>query len=331
MSTTVYGARTVNRRRRSRTELAEVDETIVAAVAEEHPVSLRGVYYRVVCAGAVEKTEEGYRLVGRQLLKLRRDRVIPHWQITDGTRYILRPTTYASTEAALADVAASYRRQLWRDQDSDVHILSEKDAITGVIEPVTNRWDVPLGIARGYSSETFVHSVAEAVRHSGKRKVFIYQLGDHDPSGVDAWRAFCERLAGFLGDPITPNMAATNAKAEPPDDWRVPDHVWLNATAYHFLTDDRGLATVTLARLAVTEEQIRDWQLPTRPTKATDSRSAGFTGGSVEVDAVRPSVLRQLVDDAIASHVDQHALALHREVEAQERAGLESLAGRWLA
>ena len=27
------------------------------------PVTLRGVYYRVVSAGAVEKTEDGYRLV----------------------------------------------------------------------------------------------------------------------------------------------------------------------------------------------------------------------------------------------------------------------------
>ena len=37
---------------------------------------------------------------------------------------MLRPTTHASADQALADVAASYRRQLWRDQDADVHVLS---------------------------------------------------------------------------------------------------------------------------------------------------------------------------------------------------------------
>ena len=61
-----YGPSTVNRRRRSRAELAEVDDAIAKAVAEEHPVTLRGVYYRVVSAGAVDKTENDYRLVGRQ-------------------------------------------------------------------------------------------------------------------------------------------------------------------------------------------------------------------------------------------------------------------------
>ena len=39
-----YGASTVKRRRRTGAELEAVDAAIVAAVAEEHPVSLRGVF-----------------------------------------------------------------------------------------------------------------------------------------------------------------------------------------------------------------------------------------------------------------------------------------------
>ena len=79
----------------------------------------------------------------------------------------------------------------------------------------------------------------------------------------------------------------------PPEDWEVADDVWPNVTAYEFFTTDGDtLSTVTFARLAVTEDQIRDWQLPTRPTKSTDSSSAGFTARSVEVDAIRPRVLR---------------------------------------
>ena len=38
--------------------------------------------------------------------------------------------------------------------------------------------------------------------------------------------------------------------------------------------------------VAVTPEQIVDWQLPTRPTKKTDSRSKNFKDESVEVDAI---------------------------------------------
>ncbi len=52
-----YGSGTVKRTRRTGVELAEVDDAIVRAVVDEHPVTLRGVYYRAVSAGAVDKTE----------------------------------------------------------------------------------------------------------------------------------------------------------------------------------------------------------------------------------------------------------------------------------
>jgi len=116
---------------------------------------LRGVYYRVVSAGAVDKTEASYRLVGRQLLKLRRAGQVPYSWITDGTRWITKPDTWNDLDAMLADAAVSYRRALWRDQGADVHIFTEKDAISGVLLPVTERWDVPLGVLRGYCSESF--------------------------------------------------------------------------------------------------------------------------------------------------------------------------------
>jgi hypothetical protein len=63
---------------------------------------------------------------------------------------------------------------------------------------------------------------------------------------------------------------------------------------------------VAVYDLAVTPEQIEEWNLPSRPTKMSDSRSAKFVAEhgdqSVELDAIRPDVLRDLVDTAIRSH-----------------------------
>lgn len=56
----------------------------------------------------------------------------------------------------------------------------------------------PVQLLRGYASETLIHSIAEEVQHSNK-PVFIYNLGDHDPSGPDAWRAFRQGVIEFLG------------------------------------------------------------------------------------------------------------------------------------
>lgn len=47
-----------------------------------------------------------------------------------------------------ADAAASYRRALWHDQDTEPVVFTEKDAISGVLYPVTSDWDVPLGVLR---------------------------------------------------------------------------------------------------------------------------------------------------------------------------------------
>lgn len=286
-----YGSSTVKRIRRTNMELEALDNAIIEAVTMEHPVTLRGVYYRVVSAGAVDKTEAGYRLIGRQLLKLRRSGAVPYSWITDGTRWITKPETHDSVEQMLADAAASYRRALWHDQPVDIHIFAEKDAVSGVLMPVIDEWDVPLGVLRGYSSESFAHSVAEALAGSlrrGKEEVYVYQLGDHDPSGLDAWRAFTTTVRGFL----------------------------------------EGLAPfVIFERIAVTEAQIVELALPTRPTKRSDTRAASFTGESVEVDAIPPSYLRGLLSAAIEQHIDPEKLRITRSVEASERDVLRRIAG----
>lgn len=290
---TSYGTSPVKaaRERRTNAQLAEIDAAIVNAVSTETPVTVRGVFYRVVSAGAVEKSEKGYSAVQRRLLQLRRDRVVPYSSITDGTRLRLKPDSWDDVEQMLSDVTSSYRKALWNDQDAEVIVISEKDAISGVVYPVTAEFDVELCITRGYSSETFTYSIAQTVQYNSGRgkRTFVYQLGDHDPSGVDAWRSFGERVRGFA-----------------------------------------PRAAVEFERIAVTAEQIILLHLPTRPTKGTDSRSANFVGESVEVDAIPASTLRQIVRDAIEQHVDPEALRLTRIVEESERDGLHALAGRWL-
>ncbi len=195
----VYGARSQAQRRRSNAELAAVDAAIMAVLTEEHPATVRGTFYRVMSAGAVDKSEAGYRLVSRQVLKLRRAGVLHYEWVTDGTRWVVKPDTWRDLEAMLADAAASYRRMLWHSQPVQVHMFTEKDALTGVVEPVTERWDVPLGVLRGYCSESFAWTVAETVKAAEKPTIF-YQLGDHDPSGIDAWRDFTAKVTRFAPD-----------------------------------------------------------------------------------------------------------------------------------
>ncbi len=282
--TEFYEASALNghRHRRTNAELAQIDAAILDVAEAENPVTVRGLFYRVMSLGLVPKTERGYYVVQRQTLKLRRAGVLPYGWITDGTRLRLKPLTWSSTQAALQNTAKMYRRDLWIDQDVHVEIWTEKDAIRGVIYPVTEEFDVPLMISRGYSSETFLHDTAEEINAHGKDSV-IYQLGDHDPSGVDAWRDIQRKLLGFV---------------------------------------DPGI-NLEFERIAVTPEQIVSMSLPTRPTKQSDSRAAKFVGESVEVDAIPSTTLRALVREAIEHWVDPEQLRICRVAEESERKALE--------
>ena len=66
-------------------------------------------------------------------------------------------------------------------------------------------------------------------------------------------------------------------------------------------------ADITWERMAVNPDQITEFTLLTRPTKSTDSRSKGFQGGSVEVDAIPPAALRRMAESCITQHIDEQA------------------------
>jgi hypothetical protein len=76
---------------------------------------------------------------------------------------------------------------------------------------------------------------------------------------------------------------------------------------------------IHFTKLAVTERQIVEWRLPTRSTKKTDSRAKRWKGDSVELDAIPPNLLRQLVRDAIERHITPTRLAVMEAAEASER------------
>ncbi|WP_197502571.1 hypothetical protein [Mycobacterium scrofulaceum] len=218
-----------HRTRSTQQEIADLEDAIYEVAARERPVTVRGVFYRVMSLGLVPKTEQGYRRVQNRVLRMRRAHDLPYGWISDGTRYSLKPDTFDGLHDCLTQTAQAYRRALWSDQGVHVEIWSEKDAISGVIYSVTAEFDVPLMIARGFPSETFLWSTGEAIRAEDVDLAVCYQLGDHDPSGVVAWEHTQRRLREF-----------------------VPAYVDL-----------------VFERLAVTPEQIIDYGLPTRPTKKT--------------------------------------------------------------
>jgi hypothetical protein len=179
-------------------EMEERRDRLLEIVEASQPMTVRQVFYQATVHGIVEKEETGYDKIQLTLAAMRREEVLPFEWIVDNTRWEQRPYTYTDVADALQDTARTYRKTLWTDKDVCVQIWLEKDALSGVLEPITNKYDVALMVARGYSSITFLKDGAEKLPVD--RPSYIYHLGDFDPSGVHAGEKIEEDLNEFAPD-----------------------------------------------------------------------------------------------------------------------------------
>src|SRR5690348_11692411 len=133
-----YGARPTKRSRRTRAGMETIRDGIRAALAQDHPMTVRQLFYRLVSGGAIEKTESEYKsTVVRLTGEMRLAGEIEFGWIADNTRWMRKPRTHSSLEHALNETARTYRRSVWDDQDVYVEVWLEKDALAGVLVDVT--------------------------------------------------------------------------------------------------------------------------------------------------------------------------------------------------
>jgi hypothetical protein len=278
-----YGTSHIKRRRSTKVEVENRREGLIDIVSAMKPMTVRQVFYQATVSNLVDKTEAGYRQVQSDLVLLRRDGVMPYRWLADNTRWQRKRNTFRSVEAALTETARFYRKDLRADADCYIEVWLEKDALSGVIYPITSMYDVPLMVARGYASLSFLHGAAEYINEL-EAPAYIYHLGDFDPSGVNA------------GEKIEEDLRAMAPDAE-----------------IHF------------ERIGVTEEQIEHWNLPTRPTKASDTRprtSATYPSNSTPSN---PTGLRRMVECAIEKHLPPERFEVLKAAEESEREILHKL------
>jgi hypothetical protein len=216
-----YVASTIKRSRRTKSAMAGIRAAIMDILSEDRPQTVRQVYYALTVRGAIEKNETEYqRTVVRLLGKMREGGQIPFEWIADNTRWMRKPSTFTGIESCLNSTAQFYRRDLWAAMPVYVEIWCEKDALAGVVMEETKIYDVPLMVAKGYSSISFLHSAAMTIQAKGK-PAHIYHFGDLDPSGVDAARDIEAKLRRYgPGAEIHfERPAVTRAQVE---EWNLP-------------------------------------------------------------------------------------------------------------
>lgn len=274
-----------------------------------------------------KNTEKNYKKLGSILSDARLAGLVDWDAIEDRARQPVIWSSHESIDECVDEALAHYRLPRWRDQPKYVELWVEKDALANVLRPIAAKWHVTLMVNRGYSSSSAMYEAATRFKEAcntegiaeklvplhkqlkeqglaegwevrevnrrlgqaykkmlddgeGRSPVLLY-LGDHDPSGEDMVRDIEERLKLF------------------------------------------GVAGLTVEKVALTMQQVRRYNPPPNPAKVTDSRAKAYIAKhgkhSWEVDALNPTTLTTIIEQAIRPHVDQGVMARVKAQEEEDR------------
>jgi hypothetical protein len=208
-------------KRRTRAAVTGIRTAIRELLEESHPQTVRQIYYALSVRGLIGKTETEYKMtVVRLLVEMREAGEIPFEWIADHTRATYGPNAYGSLAECLRATAKKYRRRVWDDAQCQVFVFCEKDALAAVLGQETDPYDVPLCVARGYSSISYLHEIAKLIEANDK-PAYIYHFGDHDPSGQDAARDIEEKLRRYSND-STIHFERVAVTARQIEEWNLP-------------------------------------------------------------------------------------------------------------
>lgn len=252
------------------------------------PLTLRQLYYRLVAQDMIENKQSQYQYLSEAVKQARIKGIIAWWQIEDRTResragdWIKQsPQDKIRARAGhLLDVADDYRRPKWEGQGKYVELWYEKEALANYFDSVAQRLGITSFASRGYTGWTSLHDAYTRFLEHTDEDCYILYFGDYDPSGMDIQRFIDEKLNTTFG------------------------------------------LDIDVQRIGLTKEQIEEYQLPPQPAKSSDSRYADFVQShgdmAVEIDALEPDVLKDLVRDNVSElydeeHYRQNVLPKQRE------------------
>lgn len=208
---------------------------LINSIIEEYTkvnlvLTLRQLFYQLVTRGIVPNTDKEYNKKLGPLLTTGRMAGVVDWEaIEDRTREADIPYWVRDLADALEDTIKQYRLDRQKGQKNYLELWVEKDALSGVLEPITSYCHINLMVNRGFSSTTAMHDAYERISRQeslGKKAIILY-LGDHDPSGLYMVQDIKKRLNEFGVDPeikpIALTMEQIKKHSPPPNAAKIKD------------------------------------------------------------------------------------------------------------
>lgn len=281
--------------RSSTNVIANANYIIDEYMAKGYVLTLRQLYYQFVSRDLIANTMKEYKRISSIINDGRLAGLIDWDAIEDRTRNLLSIPHFGDPASFLTQMAEQYAEPLWADQPCYCEVWVEKDALIGVVERPCNELRVPYFACRGYASQSELYGAGQrlSAKLSAGKRVIIFHLGDHDPSGLDMTRDNDERLNMFAGGIIDVRRLALNADQietydPPPNPAKMTD---TRADAY------------------VSEHGRSSWEL----------------------DALDPEVISEIIRSSIQSIVDKPRFDASLSMEHSSRSTLRMLGSHYNA
>ncbi len=261
--------------------------------AQGFVLTLRQLYYQFVARGLLPNTQKSYKRLGGIVGDARLAGFIDWEHIEDRSRNLALLQHFAGPQDALDKLAGWYHVSMWESQEWRPEVWIEKDALSGVIRGVCEENDVPYFCCRGYTS------LSEMWRASTRLRK--WSEGGQSPFII------------HLGD-------------------HDPSGIDMSRDIYERLRQT-FMADCEFERVALTMEQVEEYQPPPNPMKVRDPRAktyvAKFGDESWELDALQPSKFRELIEHQLGRIRDQKLWDADLKEKAKVKGQLKTLASDW--
>jgi len=257
-------------------------------------ITLRGLFYQLVSRDIIPNNSKSYGKLSRDLTKARYSGLIAWDSIVDNSNFLDICNFFSNVEDLIKAAKQSYRLDRWADQNCYIEVWVEKDALRSVVQPITNKYQINLFIPGGRVSTTMIYDASrrfEVQQQKGKKCILFY-LGDYDPCGLDM----------ILRD--------------------IPKR-------FETLEND-----ITIIPLALTVEQIEQFDLPTDQITKTKDNNRGWyskltsTDKCWELDALKPTVIQEIIEKSILDFLDMDKYSLIVEKEKEDINKIETGLGK---
>ena len=189
------------------------------------PLSVRAIHYALLNdppfrnahrPHSVYKNDRpSYQDLCNLLTRARLGGLIEWEMIVDETRPVslwnvhYSPATFIGKE--LENFLQGYWRDLQRSQPNHIEIIGEKLTIKTLVKRVASTYTIPVTIGRGFCSIQPRHDIAVRFQKSGKDRLVLLLLSDHDPDGEEISQSFARSMRDDFGiENLDPIKAALN-------------------------------------------------------------------------------------------------------------------------